>query len=524
MAGKKRGRDDIEDLTDAEQPIRKRTNGKSPAVKKAGTPVKRRPAAPKRPGATINQAPSQKLNVFVFGENSGGELGLGHLHEQAKRVIDVKRPRLNPKLLPENVGVVQVATGGMHAVALTHDNRILTWGVNDNGALGRPTKSGEQLRSIDAKGSDDDDALNSGLNPLESSPGEVDYINVPEGTIFTKVAAGDSVIMALTSTGLVYGCGTFRANEGVLGFSKEVKIQETLVPIPRLRNVVDIDCGNNHVLALDKKGSVYAFGSGQQNQLGRRMIERTILNGLTPSEFGLPRGKIESVAACPYHSFAIDKSGEVWAWGLNTLGQTAILENAGEDGATIPKPQRVEALRGKSVNQITGGDKHSVATTYSGSVLAWGRCDGSQIGIDRDDIPEENFFKKKDGTTDKRFVAVPTPLPEPENVALIAANSDHSLAVTQDGKAYSWGFSENYQTGQGQTDDVVEATLIDNTAIRNEKIIWAGAGGQYSMLASAMEGVAHNAVANHAAGENAVADGADAYVNGDVSKVTGTAV
>lgn len=47
---------------------------------------------------------------------------------------------------------------------------------------------------------------------------------------------------------------------------------------------------------------------------------------------------------------------------------------------------------------------------------------------------------------------------------------------------YSWGFSSNYQTGQGTIDDIEKPTVIDNTAIREKKIIGAGAGGQYSIV------------------------------------------
>ncbi|MCJ1324874.1 hypothetical protein MMC10_001536 [Thelotrema lepadinum] len=497
-AGKKRAREeDVESLE--EEP-----------------PAKKRPSAPKKPGPNINDAPTQKLNVFVFGEGSAGELGLGHMNESQKRqVLDVKRPRLNANLLPADLGVVQLSTGGMHIVALTHDNKILTWGLNDQGALGRSTRSGEQLRDVDAKEEDDD--LNSGLNPLEAAPSEVDYINVPDGTIFTKVAAGDSITMALTSTGLVYGCGTFRSNDGVLGFSKEVETQETLAPIARLRNIKDLVCGSNHVLALDSKGNVFAFGAGQQNQLGRRVIERNSLNALTPSELALPRNKVTSIASGAYHSFAMDKTGDVWAWGANSFGQTGIAEDVGNDNAAVIKPQLVDALKGKEISQLAGGIHHSLAATKDGNVLAWGRCDGAQIGMELDDVPEENFFHNEDGTANKRLVLVPTALPEPTEVKNIAVNSDHNIAITNAGKAYSWGFSANYQTGQGTNEDVVEATLIDNTAVRDETLVWAGAGGQYSMLASnAMEGVETTATVN---GE--LANGTDAEpeksaeVNGD---------
>ncbi|KAK5637535.1 hypothetical protein RRF57_013250 [Xylaria bambusicola] len=52
------------------------------------------------------------------------------------------------------------------------------------------------------------------------------------------------------------------------------------------------------------------------------------------------------------------------------------------------------------------------------------------------------------------------------------------------GRVYSWGFSANYQTGQGTTDDIEVPTVIDNSAIRDREIVWAGAGGQYSIVAA----------------------------------------
>ena len=67
--------------------------------------------------------------------------------------------------------------------------------------------------------------------------------------------------------------------------------------------------------------------------------------------------------------------------------------------------------------------------------------------------------------------------------SFIASGTDNSFAVTKDGKVYSWGFSENSQTGQGPVSIVKTATLVDNTAIRGKKITFAAGGGQFSMLA-----------------------------------------
>ena len=166
-----------------------------------------KPRQPKlKPKVVINEAPKTKLNVFVCGEGSSGELGLG----TAKNVIDVKRPRLNKLLSAEEVGVVQVAVGGMHCLALTHDNKIFSWGVNDQGALGRETEWDGGYKDIENDSDSDSDDEDSGLNPRESIPTAIPATAFPEGTVFVEVAAADSASFALTDDGLVYGWGTFR--------------------------------------------------------------------------------------------------------------------------------------------------------------------------------------------------------------------------------------------------------------------------------------------------------------------------
>ena len=146
-----------------------------------------------------NATPQRKLQVYVFGEGSAGELGLG-----PRNATEVKKPRVNPNLS----GVVSIATGGMHAVALTPTNKVLTWGVNDHATLGRETAWDGGLRDADAQDSDtEQDEL---LNTEESTPTEVNARSFHPGAKFVQVAAGDSTTFVLTTDGQVYGWGTFR--------------------------------------------------------------------------------------------------------------------------------------------------------------------------------------------------------------------------------------------------------------------------------------------------------------------------
>jgi regulator of chromosome condensation len=148
----------------------------------------------------------------VFGTNCYGELGLG----DTTRKSQIPGPVLNPKLPASNVGVVHVAVGGMHSAALTRDNKILTWGVNDEGTLGRNTvvqnSNGSEQNSSQEKdhsdSEDDDDEVD--LNLKEATPTAVDESRFPKGTVFAQLVATDSATFALTREGLVYGWGNFR--------------------------------------------------------------------------------------------------------------------------------------------------------------------------------------------------------------------------------------------------------------------------------------------------------------------------
>jgi len=191
-------------------PLAKRKRGnearEQPPTKKIkatpSTSTKPLPAKP-APLPRINKAPAEVCAVLIFGNGDNGELGLG------PNKTESLRPRSNPYLNPDDTSkfhVVQLACGGMHTIGLTVDNKIISWGVNDNYALGRDTHWDEKLRDVDAE-SDEEEAE---LNPLESTPAEIPPRHFPAGTQFVQVAAGDSCSFALTDTGLLYGWGTFR--------------------------------------------------------------------------------------------------------------------------------------------------------------------------------------------------------------------------------------------------------------------------------------------------------------------------
>ena len=78
-------------------------------------------------GNCFSVALSSAGELYTWGSGEEGELGLSDVHETAD-------PLLCVKLL--SVGIVKVACGGHHALALDTYGRVYSWGLNNHGQLG----------------------------------------------------------------------------------------------------------------------------------------------------------------------------------------------------------------------------------------------------------------------------------------------------------------------------------------------------------------------------------------------------
>ncbi|UNI20474.1 hypothetical protein JDV02_006555 [Purpureocillium takamizusanense] len=466
-----------------------------PPAKKSRVSSPRKPSKPvtttqkggRHPGvepisarSPINEIPTEVLAVLMFGGGENGELGLG------PRQTEARRPRANTYLDPSDSSrfhVVRLAPGGMHTIALTVDNKIISWGVNDNNALGRGTDWDGGLRDVDAESDDEGE-----LNPHESTPAKINSTVFPPGTKFADVAAGDSCSFALTDTGLVYGWGTFRDPEGKEGFGYQpdgtlIKKQETPTLIRGLQNIVQIACGANHALALDASGNIWAWGRGNQNQFGQRLFGRH-QESLLPRIVRVCRGSAKYIACGEYHCFAVDQSDNVWGWGLNSFGQAGDAKSAGGNEALLPFPMKIPGLCGKGVTLLAGGAHHSVAVAANNDCLVWGRIDGGQLGVSfTSEQLEDEAIVRRDDRNKPRICLRPTLVPHVGKVIHAACGTDHTIFVSSDGHAYSTGFGSEGQLGLGSDDDVSVAERIVGKAVKDKTFRWAGAGGQFSVLA-----------------------------------------
>lgn len=273
----------------------------------------------------------------------------------------------------------------------------------------------------------------------------------------------------------------------MFGYDANGKIitkQTTPTLIRQLRRITQITCGANHALALDAKGVIWAWGCGEQNQLGRLLFGRRFMECLNPHPVEI-KG-VKQIASGEYHSFAIDNRDNVWSWGLNSFGEAGDVKTAGGDLAIFPT--KIRALCAKGVICLDGGAHHSAAVTADGQCFVWGRLDGGQLGIDFSpgQLQDENLVRY-DEREKPRICLRPTLVPELE-VGFVACGTDHTIFITKGGTPYVTSFNSQGQLGLGkEDDDVMVARPIQSKGVKDRVLAWAGAGGQFSMVAEVVK-------------------------------------
>lgn len=85
-----------------------------------------------------------------------------------------------------------------------------------------------------------------------------------------------------------------------------------------------------------------------------------------------------------YHTFLLTESGNVYACGLNNMGQLGL---GSLDTPYTGVPLLIPTLEGRGVVSLSGGEHHSLALTEDGDVYAFGRGDNNQLGLGVDIEP-----------------------------------------------------------------------------------------------------------------------------------------
>lgn len=229
-------------------------------------------------------------------------------------------------------------------------------------------------------------------------------------------------------------------------------------------------------MAISEDGQLFAWGSGEQGQLGRRVLERHKLLALRPSNvtprLGRGRVRVRRVICGSYHTLviadteAVPGGVAVFAMGLNNFGQLGLGDHEDRLTAELIDPA---AWNGAMPLDAGAGEHHSILLANNGQIFSFGRADSGQLGVA---LPE--------GVRAANLPLAVTTMPGP--ASLISAGGNHNLAVTSDTPGhhlYSWGYGEMHQLGHGP--DEIERFPRQVTHNFLGRIMQVSAGGQHSV-------------------------------------------
>jgi alpha-tubulin suppressor-like RCC1 family protein len=291
-------------------------------------------------------------------------------------------------------------------------------------------------------------AFKSGWTNSELATASYTITNAATGS---DLAAGQDASVVLKPDGTVWSWGL--GGSGQMGNSSTsdsaLAIQATI------SGVKAVAAGASHTVALKTDGTVWAWGANSYGQLGNGT---NIPNMQTlPVRVGTLTG-IVAVAAGEFFSAAVSSTGVVWTWGRNDAGQL------GDASTAAFKSSPVNPKNFSGANAIAAGNRHVLARKTDGSLWAWGANANGQLG----DNTQTNRNK-------------PVAVSGIASVAAIAAGNDHSLAAKTDGTAWAWGSNAQGQLGDGTFNG---PRLVPGQVTSLVGIVQMAAGNNHSLAVS----------------------------------------
>ncbi|KAN0076473.1 Regulator of chromosome condensation 1/beta-lactamase-inhibitor protein II [Elaphomyces granulatus] len=330
------------------------------------------------------------MQLFAFGSNGSGQLGIGHLEDvSAPTKCVFPEEWSSPGTSPAGQdAIIRVVAGGNHTLILFRTGAVYATGSTENGRCGFPVAD----QSIPETGALQPD-FRRVLVHLDGR-----YVDTFKAISATWEA---SFLVSTDDEVFVLGFGS----RGELGLGKgrtETVSCPGRIPEfpPQGTQIVAISSGIGHTVVVLSNGDVYGWGGARKGQLGVAVSERKVLwtpekvDGILFRATGAACGREFTIVA------GSPKTGEFIVIGSDKWG---VISGA---------PQTVIG--------------HSVAASWNGiyvhqpdmSIKAWGRNDRGQL-------PPSDFPKPKQ----------------------IAVGSEHAVALLDDQTIVAFGWGEHGNCG-----------------------------------------------------------------------------
>jgi len=352
--------------------------------------------------------------LYGFGENINGQLGLGH-----NRSVD------SLILLMIDFEIKQIICGFNFSMLLKNNGELWVFGCNDYGQLGL----GHKFEVL------------------------VPTLLMVDPEIKQVVCGHDhSVILKNNNDILVFGSNIC----GQLGLPYDVSYR-----IPRVLNnsiitnknikIKEIICGMHHTMIHYMDGTIVVFGDNQYGQLGvNKYMDEEIYEEKCEDEQLLMeltfdfKSKVKKIICGRYHTLMLTENNDLFGFGFNCYYQLGLGD---EKSRFIPT-----LLMNKNIKQMSCGGDHNMILTHDNELFVFGFNDYNQCGI-------SNTTKKNS------HVELPELLVKDNSINYVLCGFNHSIIIKENCELLVCGINASLGLGFDNDHKSILKPLIKNSNI-----------------------------------------------------------